>query len=669
MGCVSGGFTFEAKALFKKVCEFSGHRDMAAAVFPGDRLRKRGRPRSRKEAHMKFSRIIIRNFKLIREMDISNIENALILVGKNNTGKTSVLEAIRLITGSYVPTERDFNEKMQNIEVEVFLEITQEDLRRLHTLGLVSQYKRYEVWEKDFCRRLPSFRDGVLHFTLTCNRSGEVRYGDGYRKNNRSIPEVLPHMYCINVEREIDQFQKDLLFFQDRMLMDQLRSGFCLFDAAKECRHCFQCVGLIEQKSPQELTIGETARLLEYKLYQTNLSDFSGRLNDNFEKNGGYGEICYTLTCAAEDMFRIQVTMFQEEKNRETPVEDMGKGMRSIYLLSLLETYVEDDKKLPSILVMEYPEMFLHPKLQKIASETLYRLSKKNQVIFNTHSPHLLVNFTRREIRQVVLDGEYYSALRENTDIDVILNDLGYAAGDFMNVDFVFIVEGKQDKSRLPLLLQKYYKETRGEDGNLYRIAIITTNSCTNIKTYANLKYMNQVYLKDQFLMIRDGDGADREKLRRQLCAYYEEQNRVDVDKLPRVRPENVLVLKYYSFENYFLNPAVMAKLGVVDSEEQFYRILWKKWRSYLRNLTSGQHLKEVLGRDFTSPEDMKAHMEEIRTYLRGHNLYDIFYGKYRSKKGETELLKRYIDLAPRDDFKDILDAVDRFAYFDSRKG
>lgn len=45
------------------------------------------------------------------------------------------------------------------------------------------------------------------------------------------------------------------------------------------------------------------------------------------------------------------------------------------------------------------------------------------------------------------------------------------------------------------------------EDGNLSRVAIITTNSCTNIKTYANLKYMNQVYIRDQFLMIRDGDG------------------------------------------------------------------------------------------------------------------------------------------------------------------
>ena len=165
--------------------------------------------------------------------------------------------------------------------------------------------------------------------------------------------------------------------------------------------------------------------------------------------------------------------------------------------------------------------------------------------------------------------------IRKKTDIDVILNDLGYAAGDFMNVDFVFIVEGKQDKSRLPLLLRKYYNETVKEDGQLCRIAIITTNSCTNIKTYANLKYMNQVYLKDQFLMIRDGDGKNREELRRQLCSYYEEQNRVDADKLPRVKPENVLILKYYSFENYFLNPRVMAGLGVVESEEDFYQTLW----------------------------------------------------------------------------------------------
>ena len=235
-----------------------------------------------------------------------------------------------------------------------------------------------------------------------------------------------------------------------------------------------------------------------------------------------------------------------------------------------------------------------------------------------------------------------------------------------MNVSFVFIVEGKQDKSRLPLLLENYYPEIRDQEGRLSRISIITTNSCTNIKTYANLKYMNQVYIRDQFLMIRDGDGKDPEELAGQLCRYYDARNAEDVDRLPRVTRRNVLILKYYSFENYFFNPEIMAQLGIVESEEAFYETLYKKWREYLHRLTSGQKLIKALGRDFTSPEDMKDHMEEIRIHLRGHNLYDIFYGPFRSR--EQEILKAYIRLAPRDDFKDILDAIDSFPYFDSRK-
>ena len=36
---------------------------------------------------------------------------------------------------------------------------------------------------------------------------------------------------------------------------------------------------------------------------------------------------------------------------------------------------------------------------------------------------------------------------------------------------------------------------------------------------------MNQIYLRDQFLMVRDGDGEDPAALGRQLCRYYEERN------------------------------------------------------------------------------------------------------------------------------------------------
>ena len=108
-----------------------------------------------------------------------------------------------------------------------------------------------------------------------------------------------------------------------------------------------------------------------------------------------------------------------------------------------------------------------------------------------------------------------------------------------------------------------------------------------------------------------------------------------------------------------------MAGLGVVESEEAFYQTLLEKWKEYLHKIKSGKHLVEVLGHDLETVEDIKEHMEEIRIYLRGHNLFDIFYGAF--KEQETELLKQYIEVAPREDFQDILDAVERFVYFESR--
>lgn len=615
---------------------------------------------------MKITDLQIHNFKFIRDMHIQNIENALILVGQNNTGKTTVLDAVRAVGGEYEITPEDFGEDGANIEISVTLEFSDGDLELLHRRGMVSQYRRKDAWLQDFQKKLPSFCGGFLSFTMTANRSGRVRYHDGVKKHNPYLREVFPKIYYVDTERNLEALQGDLLLLQEDEILQRMRSGCCMFNQAKHCNYCFSCIGLIEKKAPGELDVFETAKLLDYKLYQLNLDDFARRVNRSFKRNGGREEILYSMNRDVEQMLHVTTEFWNPEQNLTRPIARMGKGMRCLYLFSLLEAYTEIEENLPSIILIEDPEIFLHPRLQKVSGEILYRLSRKNQVMFTTHSPNLLPNFNSRQIRQMVVRGDGSSDIREKTDISAILDDLGYTAGDLMNVNFVFIVEGKQDKSRLPLLLQKYFSEMYDEEGNLSRIAIITTNSCTNIKTYANLKYMNQIYLRDQFLMVRDGDGEDPAALGRQLCRYYEERNLEDLDRLPRVRPENVLILKYYSFENYFLNPKVMTKLGVVESEEAFYETLLEKWKEYLHRITSGRHLREVLGKDLETVDDVKEHMEEIRTYVRGHNLFDIFYGRY--KEEETELLKKYIDLAPRDDFRDILEALERFPYFESRR-
>lgn len=599
-------------------------------------------------------------------MLLEDLENVLILVGKNSTGKTAVLDAIRAVGGTYPISREDFREGLPQISIQVAIEFEEDDLLALHEQGIVSKYRRYELWLADFEKKLPSFQDGILTFTFSAAQNGEIRYSDGKKKHNPYIQKVFPKLYYIDAQRDPEQFQKDLLLWMEDDLIKQMRSDCCIFDRAKACRHCFECMGVIGKKRASELNAFEAARLLDYNLYRLNLDNFSRKLNQNFRRNGGQEEIRYSMNRDVEQMLAVTAETYHTGQNLTRPVGSMAKGMRSVYMLSLLETYAESGSRNQGLVLVEEPEIFLHPQMQKVAGEILYRLSKKNQVIFSTHSPNLLSDFNTRQIRQTVLDEDGCTTVMEPTDIGRILDDLGYTASDLMNVNFVFIVEGKQDKSRLPMLIRKYYSETMDPEGKLSRIAIITTNSCTNIKTYANLKYINQIYLKDRFLMIRDGDGKDPQELGRQLCRYYEARSREDIDTLPRVRPENVLILKYYSFENYFLNPKLMVQIGVLESEEQFYEILLEKWKEYLHRIRSGRHLREILGHDLETTEDIKNHMEEIKIYLRGHNLFDIFYG--RDKAREEELLSEYVRIAPREEFQDILDAIDRFIYFENRK-
>ena len=109
-----------------------------------------------------------------------------------------------------------------------------------------------------------------------------------------------------------------------------------------------------------------------------------------------------------------------------------------------------------------------------------------------------------------------------------------------------------------------------------------------------------------------------------------------------------------------------MAQLGIVKSEEEFWKILFEKWKQYLFKLASGKNLTRALGKKIQTVKELKEHYEEFKIYMRGHNLYDIFYGRYRAN--ETELLKQYLEIAPREDFADILDTIDRIPFFESKK-
>ncbi|MBQ9765509.1 MAG: AAA family ATPase [Lachnospiraceae bacterium] len=617
---------------------------------------------------MKISKLRIKNYKSIRELSMEDVDYAVILVGKNNTGKTVVMHAIQAMVGAKEIAPYDFNDPTKNIEIDVTFEIDSDDLDMMHEKGIVSKYKKREAWDRDFAQKLPSFVDGELKFTFVATPEGKIFYSDGFRLSNPNIINVLPKVYFIDSMRNIEEIEEDIFHFQGNKSMAELKENACLLSIKKKCNHCFACIEQMKKKTAEELSLAETTRLLEYKLFHTNLSEFADRLNEGFHRNSSINDdIVYRFDMDIDKVFSLKTSIHNKERDYYEDIHQVGAGTRSIYIMSLLETYIGNESSVPSIIMIEEPEIYLHPQLQKATSEVLYRLSKKNQVFFSTHSPNMLFNFSSKQIKQVVLDDNYSTIVKEGEEIDDILDDLGYAANDLMNVSFVFIVEGKQDRSRLPLLLEKHYSEIYDEEGRLQRVSIISTNSCTNIKTYANLKYINQLYLKDQFLMIRDSDGKKPEYLVKQLCSYYKNREGEDEGYIPRVTPRNVLVLKYYSFENYFLDPKVMAKIGVIKSEDEFYNTLYKKFKEHLYKLTSVKRMQRIIGVRINSKQDIIDNMESFRIFVRGHNLFDIFYGRY-NKEQEEAILRKYIEVAPRENFADILNAIDKFVYFENRK-
>ncbi|MBR4780714.1 MAG: AAA family ATPase [Lachnospiraceae bacterium] len=652
---------------------------------------------------MKISSILIRNFKTIRELNIDNIESAFIIVGKNSTGKTTILKAILAVAGEYAVKATDFNDPNRNIEIAVNLEITNADILEMHSKGKISKYKSFDMWYEDFCTQLPTFvrggrepdsdsyeqedqaeileemfspetdinpseYGGLLSFSFVVDTDLSVRYSDGINKNNPYLKKIFPKVYFFDVTRNVREIQDSIFNVQTKSALKKVKDTICMYDESRPCTRCFRCIPGILDKQPEDLSILETTKLLEYKLGQLNMDEFIERLNNYYIRNSGRKQdIEFMVKLNTKELFTMDTVVMQKDHYGADSVETLSAGAKSIYILSLLEAYVDENSNISSIIMIEDPEIYLHPQLQKTASEILYRLSKKNQVIFSTHSPNMIFNFKSSQINQVVLDKDYNTTISDNADINKILDDLGYSAGDVMNVNFVFIVEGKQDSNRLPLLLKKYYSEVYNDDGTLQRISIITTNSCTNIKTYANLKYINQLYLKDQFLMIRDSDGKKPETLIKQLCSYYSDRAKEDPQNIPRITRKNVLVLKYYSFENYFLNPKIMAKIGVIKTEEDFYNILLSKFKSYLYRLPCARRMREVTGLVVKSKEDLKRNMDTIKIYMRGHNLFDIFYGRYKGED-ENAILMRYIEEAPREEFADILNAIDNFIYFMNRR-
>ena len=166
----------------------------------------------------------------------------------------------------------------------------------------------------------------------------------------------------------------------------------------------------------------------------------------------------------------------------ETDVLYKGHGLQRCIVFTLLQTLILNERnelvpeggvatpsERPIILLIEEPELYLHPQLSKLFFDVLREFSKTDQVIYSTHSPLFVDAYESHQVaivsKQSVLEGtkvqtcdsDSFAGLTERkvfqgfSKLNPAINELFFARR-------VLLVEGPEDLIAVTAVLQKLGK-------------------------------------------------------------------------------------------------------------------------------------------------------------------------------------------------------------------
>jgi predicted ATP-dependent endonuclease of OLD family len=123
-------------------------------------------------------------------------------------------------------------------------------------------------------------------------------------------------------------------------------------------------------------------------------------------------------------------------------------------VLAVLQAFEETRRK-GAILLIEEPEMFLHPQMQRSLYKTLRRIGQTNQVIYTTHSPHFVAIPDYHEVRLVRkgATGTTVTASELPTDKrrrEKLIKELDPERNELFFANRLLLVEGDTEKLAMP---------------------------------------------------------------------------------------------------------------------------------------------------------------------------------------------------------------------------
>ncbi|MWC27170.1 ATP-dependent nuclease [Paenibacillus sp. MMS18-CY102] len=336
---------------------------------------------------MKLSKLTIRNFKGIKELEV-NLENISIIIGPNNCSKSTVLQAIKQF-GSKDKRLDNSNYYKYNTDNPVsfhatFTDITQEEaaLRGIRAsmheetgTYIVRAIYRFGV---DVARSSKKTGDPIHDLG---DEGWDGRLGGG---NNNSLflnafPDVLYIPAVKDANDEVKNSSDNVKMLST--LYKEIIQNISEYDEALEKTRELQ----------RKINTHENEQI---NFFQQEVQSFLNEVTSasvNFQVNFK----------PLDDFISSSINAIFNYNGIETDINLQGSGVQRTFIVSMLKGYKKYNSRFneeeiaarrPIILAIEEPELYLHPHIARVFKDTLYQLADDPlfQVIATSHSSNFI---------------------------------------------------------------------------------------------------------------------------------------------------------------------------------------------------------------------------------------------------------------------------------------
>lgn len=503
---------------------------------------------------MKLSQLKLKNFRSFKNETTVKIEDLNVIIGKNDIGKSSILEALDIFFNGK-PDKNDLSVDNDNRRIEItcvfddlpdslvlddsvetslrdeFLLNSDNKLEinkifSISNTGTVSEESsiicNYPdnpeladlLSKKRTTLRLKFEELGIDPDGVNRNQSKEIRrairnfyYPDGdittvgtpIKIDGRLDNEDNRKKIWASLKRYLPLYS---LFFVDKPLNDQDSDiQDPMKEIIKEVLKRDAIVPLLDELK-EAVKVASTSMADETieKLNELD-SELAETLRSEFPKEPSWNTI-----------FKLTL-----EDNRGVPLNKRGSGMRRLVLLSFFRAQVEKRKTesaLNIIYALEEPETSQHPDFQLMIVNALKELSETEnaQVLFTTHNSNLAKEIPKNSLRYVFRNDESNLIVENGTNddgtdniaiIDKIIETLGALPDPKNKVKVLVFLEGEKDVNALI----NYSKLMHSHDTSIINleenegVAFIPTGG-SQLKYYVEKKYLDgllqsQVHIYD----------------------------------------------------------------------------------------------------------------------------------------------------------------------------